>query len=183
MNFLPSAITLKPSKIAIDRFPRRKIMRQLPPRTTGAHDIQYGIDQLAHVVSARATAPFGFRNQRFDQSPLTIRQIGRVWLPFHTTSSASSPLLKQVLTSYLAWYNEHRPHATLYGKTPNEVYFRLRPANRRPRIEPRESWPRRSPCAAPCTLVAGQPGDRFELEVGSHDGRRHLPIVSLRRAA
>jgi len=90
---------------------------------------------------------------------------------------------RRELTSYLAWYNEHRPHATLYGKTPNEVYFRLRPANRRPRIEPRESWPRRSPCAAPCTLVAGQPGDRFELEVGSHDGRRHLPIVSLRRAA
>lgn len=90
---------------------------------------------------------------------------------------------RRELTSYLAWYNEHRPHATLHGKTPNEVYFRLRPANRRPRIEPRERWPRRSPCAAPRTLIAGQPGDRFELEVGFHDGRRHLPIVSLRRAA
>ena len=72
-------------------------MRQLPPRTTGAHDIHYGIDHLAHVVSTRATAPFGFRNQRIDQSPLTVRQIGGVWLPFHTTSSASRPLLKQVL--------------------------------------------------------------------------------------
>ncbi len=87
------------------------------------------------------------------------------------------------LKIYLAWYNEHRPHATLHGKTPNEVYFRLRPANQRPRIEPRKRWPRPSPCARPSTLIAGQPGDRFEIEVGFHDGRRHLPIVSLRRAA
>ncbi|MCH8880216.1 MAG: DDE-type integrase/transposase/recombinase [Planctomycetes bacterium] len=90
---------------------------------------------------------------------------------------------RRELTSYLAWYNEHRPHATLHGKTPNEVYFRLRPANQRPRIEPRERWPRPSPCARPGTLIAGQPGDRFEIEVGFHDGRRHLPIVSVRRAA
>ena len=87
------------------------------------------------------------------------------------------------LQSYLAWYNGHRPHATHRGKTPNEVYFRLRPANGRPRIEPRRRWPRPSPCAAPRTLVAGRPGDRFTLEVRIQDGRRHLPIVSLNRAA
>ena len=90
---------------------------------------------------------------------------------------------RRELASYLAWYNEHRPHTTLDGKTPNEVYFRLRPANRRPRIEPRERWPRPSLCASPSTLIAGQPGDRFELEAGFHDGRRYLPIVSLRGAA
>ena len=87
------------------------------------------------------------------------------------------------LNSFLSWYNEHRPHRTLRGKTPNEVYFRLWPANGRPRIEPRTRWPRRSPCAGPRTLVAGQPGDRFKLQVDFHDGKRHLPIVSLKRAA
>ena len=87
------------------------------------------------------------------------------------------------LTSFFAWYNEHRPHTTLNGKTPIEVYLRLRPANQRPRIEPRERWPRPSPCAKPITLIAGQPGDRFRLEVGFHDGKRHLPVVSLKRAA
>ncbi len=85
--------------------------------------------------------------------------------------------------SFVTWFNQHRPHTTLHGKTPNEVYFLLRPANQRPRIEPRQRWPRPSPCAKPITLVAGQPGDRFQLEVGFHDGRRHLPIVSLKRAA
>ncbi|UCE59913.1 MAG: transposase [Phycisphaerales bacterium] len=91
--------------------------------------------------------------------------------------------LRRELTSFFAWYNEHRPHTTLEGKTPNEVYFRQRPASRRPRIEPREQWPRRASCARPRTLVAGQPGDDFTLEVHFHDGRRHLPIVSLKRAA
>ncbi|PHS03760.1 MAG: hypothetical protein COA78_17345 [Blastopirellula sp.] len=34
------------------------------------------------------------------------------------------------------WYNEHRPHTTLKGKTPNEVYFSRPAANERPRFEP-----------------------------------------------
>ncbi len=44
---------------------------------------------------------------------------------------------RRELTSYLVWYNEHRPHNTLKGRTPHEVCLRLRPANRRPPIEPR----------------------------------------------
>ncbi len=87
------------------------------------------------------------------------------------------------LTLFVTWYNEHRPHTWLDGRTPNEVYFGRRPANRKPRIEPRRRWPRASPCAAPRTLVAGQPGDRFEWRLAFHAGRRHLPVVSLKRAA
>ena len=40
------------------------------------------------------------------------------------------------------WYNEHRPHETLGGRTPNEVHFARPPANEQPRIEPRRKWPR-----------------------------------------
>ena len=40
------------------------------------------------------------------------------------------------LLFFTSWYNEHRPHTWLDGRTPNEVYFGRRPANRRPRIEP-----------------------------------------------
>ena len=43
------------------------------------------------------------------------------------------------------WYNEHRPHETLGGRTPNEVYFSRPAANEQPRIEPRKRWPRGSP--------------------------------------
>ena len=90
---------------------------------------------------------------------------------------------RRELNHFFAWYNAHHPHAALAGRTPNEVYSRLRPANRRPRLEPRQRWPRRSPCAGPRTLIAGQPGDRFTLKVDFIGGRRHLPVVSLKRAA
>jgi hypothetical protein len=83
----------------------------------------------------------------------------------------------------ISWYNHHRPHMTLGGKTPDEVYCRLFPANRRPRLEPRARWPRGSPCAKPQVLVAGSRGARFAVEVERLDPEMHLPVVRLRRAA
>jgi hypothetical protein len=82
----------------------------------------------------------------------------------------------------MQWYNGHRPHTSLDGRTPDEVYFNLRPANRQPRFEPRARWPRGSPCARPRVLVKGAPGDCPELTVRFHANRKHLPIVILRRA-
>ena len=81
------------------------------------------------------------------------------------------------------WFNRHRPHMTLGGRTPHEVYEGLPPTNRAPRFEPRPRWPRGSPCAKPQTLVKGQPGVRLELQVTYHKGRKHLPLVMLLRAA
>jgi hypothetical protein len=90
---------------------------------------------------------------------------------------------QQEVSLYENWYNEYRPHTALAGKTPNEVYFNHRPANRAPRFEPRPRWPRGSPCAKPQTLVKGRPGARLELAVTFEVGRSHLPIVTLRRVA
>jgi hypothetical protein len=81
------------------------------------------------------------------------------------------------------WYNEHRPHNTLDGKTPNEVYFFRQAANQQPRYEPRERWPRGSLCARPQAEVAGEPGDPIVLEIDCLEGRRHLPIIRTRLAA
>jgi transposase InsO family protein len=81
----------------------------------------------------------------------------------------------------VAWYNEHRPHTTLGGKTPNEVHHDTPPANRGPRFEVRAAWPRGSPCAAPITLVKGQPGVVLKLHVDYLEGRKHLPLIKLRR--
>ena len=92
-------------------------------------------------------------------------------------------LFRNELVTIIQWYNEHRPHDSLGGKTPNEVYEARFPANCKPRIEPRASWPRSSPCARPQTLVAGKPGQRFEMTVDFYRKRRHLPIVTLKRAA
>jgi len=40
-----------------------------------------------------------------------------------------------------------------------------------------------APRARPQTMVAGQPGARFDLAIELIEGRRHLPVVLLKRAA
>ncbi len=89
--------------------------------------------------------------------------------------------IRQELSWFTVWYNQHRPHSTLGGRTPDEVYFRQRPANRSPRFEPRALWPRPAPCALPQVLVKGQPGVRIEMEVSYQHSRKHLPIAVIRR--
>ena len=114
------------------------------------------------------------------------------WLPFTTMKQIlrQLPLIplrgdsfRREMVAITEWYNEHRPHMTLGGKTPNEVYETRFPANRKPRIEPRPGWPRGSPCAKPWALVGGKPGQRFNTTVTFHAKRRHLPVVTLKRAA
>jgi hypothetical protein len=39
---------------------------------------------------------------------------------------------EQEASLIIDWYNEHRPHNTLDGKTPNEVYFFRQAANEQP---------------------------------------------------
>jgi hypothetical protein len=87
------------------------------------------------------------------------------------------------LDAYARWFNADRPHEQLRGATPHEIYFRRRPASRFPRFEPRARWPRSSSCARPQALVRGRPGVEIEVVVTHRDGRKHLPIVTLRSAA
>jgi len=92
-------------------------------------------------------------------------------------------VFRRELQAYVSWFNEERPHTFLRGATPDEVYFRQTPACRRPRFEPRPRWPRRSPCARPQALVRGRPGvTGMELVLEARGGRKHLPVVTLRRA-
>ena len=83
----------------------------------------------------------------------------------------------------IAWYNTCRPHTILGGRTPDERYRRIPSACRRPRFEPRPHWPGNSPCASPPATVRGAPGARLQLVMDFHQGRRHLPLVTLKRVA
>jgi hypothetical protein len=84
---------------------------------------------------------------------------------------------------FLDWYNSARPHMTLKGATPHEVYFKRRPACRLPRFEPRPDWPRGSRWAAPQVLPKGRPGAALNVRVEFRGGRRHLPVIKISRAA
>ncbi len=64
-----------------------------------------------------------------------------------------------------------------------EVYFRRKPANEKPRYEPRAKYPRDAWCASPQTKVKGRRGVRLKLEVCFLEGRRYLPVVEVRPAA
>jgi hypothetical protein len=91
--------------------------------------------------------------------------------------------MREELQQFQTWYNGSRPHTTLKGATPDEVYHGQHPTCRYPRFEPRSKWPRGSPCARPGVPIRGGPGHRLELQVEHHAGRKHLPIVTIRRAA
>jgi len=87
------------------------------------------------------------------------------------------------LSLYADWYNEHRPHDWLEGTTPREVYDGIFPKNANPRFEPRWRWPPESRCAAPQTSVKEKRGVRLHLVIGYLEGRKHLPVIELRKAA
>jgi transposase InsO family protein len=90
---------------------------------------------------------------------------------------------RRELSLFATWYNQNRPSDALDGWTPDEVYHGLDPACLAPRFEPRRQWPRGSPCAAPRTAIRGRRGVRLDLAVSYVAGRKHLPIVTLQRAA
>jgi transposase InsO family protein len=86
------------------------------------------------------------------------------------------------LTLFFVWFNLHRPHRCRTGRTPDEVYLDRAPASERWRHEPRGRWPKESGCAAPWAEVRGESGVHLRLNVTYLNGRRHLPVVTLRRA-
>lgn len=91
--------------------------------------------------------------------------------------------MRRELTCHLGWYNEHRPHEYLGGRTPNEVYHDRPAASEMPRIEVRPHWPRGASCAAPTAAIDGDPGQKVVLVVSYHAGRKNLPVVKLKRVA
>ncbi len=84
-------------------------------------------------------------------------------------------VMRADLTVYTSWFNEHRPHQALEGRTPLEVYHHLAPASAARRFVPRANWPTHR--------GRGEPGIRTALVVTYHEGRRQLPIFELRQAA
>ena len=111
-----------------------------------------------------------------------IRSLKDEWL-CRTSLPFRREAMRQHVLRYLVWYHESRPHQGLGGKTPMEAYWKKRPANRRPRHEPRAKWPEDSRCALPQARLRSPRGSRLAMTVRFHGGSHGLPIVKLRRVA
>lgn len=91
--------------------------------------------------------------------------------------------MRQEIAGYAHWYNEHRPHQSLDGATPLEIYEGAMPANQQPRCEPRRQWPSDVPCAAPYAPSKPDQGKHLTLVIRFADRHKKLPIIELRQAA
>ncbi len=96
----------------------------------------------------------------------------RIVVPFRLDA------MREELALYVTWYNEYRPHQGLDGTTPNDVYAGEVSSNPGVRFEPRPKWPVNTRRDGQCQRVS-----RLHLVVAFVEGRRHLPVVELTRAA
>jgi len=90
--------------------------------------------------------------------------------------------LRNLISEFLAHYNEYRPHQALAGCTPNEIYDRTRSARDASRFETRTE-PRNGKNDAVDEQVQVEHVTKLRLVVSQLDGRAHLPIVKLERRA
>ena len=89
----------------------------------------------------------------------------RTWIPYRRK------VMHRKMKFYIDWYNEHRPHESLQGCTPKEIYENIEPAHERNRFEPRESSP------------AKHRKRRLCLQVKFYGRSRCLPVVEIKQAA
>ena len=122
-------------------------------------------------------------------------------LPRLTTIPENQTEFEHELELIIDWYNEHRPHETL-PRFPRKREEKVERDRRRVEkggasslrlssllsplscsIAAERQWPRGSPCTAPAVGIEGDPGDPIIFEIDCLDGRRHLPLIRVRRAA
>jgi transposase InsO family protein len=83
--------------------------------------------------------------------------------------------MRREIRLYATWYNTVRPHMALAGKTPREAY--VGQVAKRRRFEPRPRWPHQS------RRRRNHDSGKLRLVVSCVEGRKHLPVIELRRAA
>ena len=103
--------------------------------------------------------------ERFIRS-MKEEALARILLPM------SVRRLARELDAYVVWYHEHRPHQGLRGRTPREVLDEAGAKNHKLSPGRQRAPPKRRSEMRPRSLV-----------VSFVEGRRHMPIVKLQRAA
>ena len=113
--------------------------------------------------------------ERFNRT-LKDELIRRILVPLRLSD------FNEELIRYVIWYNGHRPHQYLRGRTPNEVYDSRFAVCDGPRLEPRPNYPLNASNGKPASTLVKRATD-LQVVVTHLDERRHLPIVSIKQAA
>jgi len=74
----PHALPAPHPPVVVDSAPRWEVVRQQPPGAARAQQVQHGVHQLTAVMNGRAATQLGRWDQRRQQRPLRIGQVGRV---------------------------------------------------------------------------------------------------------
>jgi transposase InsO family protein len=83
----------------------------------------------------------------------------------------------RIVSLYACWYNACRPHSSLGGAAPFEIYFGRQLAHQKPRFEPRARYPVKRG-----EKLRARRGAKVCLEIEYLDGKKHLPIVTVKAA-
>src|SRR5215467_2123218 len=82
---VPGAIAFPLFEVVVNGLPGWEVMGQSTPTTPLPRDVEDGVDDFPHIRFSGSATREGWRNPRFQDSPLGIRQIGRVSFAVHTS--------------------------------------------------------------------------------------------------
>jgi len=126
--------------------------------------LRKGVQPLFGRLGQYGSLPF------IERVVLTIKRecTTRLMVPF------SARAMRRELQLFKDWYNGMRPHDRLGGATPDERCRGAAAAGNRERFEPRPGWP--------ADHVTARRVGRLALDVRFVEGRRHMPVVTLKAA-
>jgi transposase InsO family protein len=113
-----------------------------PRYTVTDRGTQFQDDYLDWCAGHSTRARFGAVGKKgsiavIERFFLTLKNEGtrRIVVPYCQATFAAA------LTAFASWYNDERPHASLAGATPREMYAGTTPAHTTLRLEPRPRYP------------------------------------------
>jgi hypothetical protein len=78
VDLLPQPLLPPAAEVVVDGLPGRQVVGQQPPGTAGPQPVGHGVDQLAAVMEGWAAAGLGRRDERGQELPLGIGQVGGI---------------------------------------------------------------------------------------------------------
>src|SRR4051812_9118341 len=94
MDTLPCAIITPHSEVVIDTLPPSILRGHHPPLTPTHHYVQNAVDNASHVQRARSASALCRWNVLSDTLPLTVSQVGTIYLVGHTPSLSIPPTVR-----------------------------------------------------------------------------------------